>query len=83
MNSLCELQERHGISLSDSYKNDQARAHFVGYIAKDLQNQLSTSLHKAKFFSIQMDGSTDSANKEEELFLVVYFKPFSTSVCTQ
>ena len=25
-----------------------------------------------------MDGSTDSANKEEELFLVVYFDPFST-----
>lgn len=27
-----------------------------------------------------MDGSTDSGNKEEELFLVVYFEPFSTDV---
>ena len=25
-----------------------------------------------------MDGSTDLGNKEEELFLVVYFEPFST-----
>ena len=27
---------------------------------------------------MQMDGSTDSANKENELFLVVYFDPYST-----
>ena len=35
------------------------------------------AIHKAKFYSIQMDGSTDSGNKEEELFLVVYFDPLS------
>ena len=27
-----------------------------------------------------MDGSTDSGNKEEELFLAVYFEPFSTTI---
>ena len=30
------------------------------------------------FYSVQMDGSTDASNKEEELFLVVYFDPYSS-----
>ena len=80
MNSLCQLQERHGVRLGECYKNDQACAIFIEYIAQDLQGQLGDSLRKAKFYSIQMDGSTDSGNKEEELFLVVYFEPFSMAV---
>jgi len=28
-----------------------------------------------KFFSIQIDGSTDSGNMEEDVFLVMYFDP--------
>ena len=78
MKSLCQLQERHGINLGESYKNDHACAIFVEYIAQDLRGLLGESLHKAKFYSIQMDGSTDSGNVEEELFLVVYFDPFSS-----
>ena len=35
-------------------------------------DQLTTVLAKAKFLSIQADGTTDAANKEE-LFMVVYF----------
>ena len=54
---------------------------FIGYIAQDLHGQLCESLRKAKFYSIQMDGSTDSSNKEEELFLVEYFEHFSTDGC--
>ena len=60
-------------------KYDHACATFVKYIARDLQCQLGESLHKAKFYSIQMDASTDSANKEE-LFLVVYFDPVLMAV---
>ena len=33
---------------------------------------------KQSFFSIQMNGSTDSGNIEEELFLVIYFNPYVT-----
>ena len=44
----------------------------MDFIARDLKEQLSEALCKA---SIQMDGSTDSANVEEELFLTVYFDP--------
>jgi len=32
-------------------------------------------MDKAKFFSLMIDSSTDSANIDEELFLVLYFDP--------
>jgi len=32
-------------------------------------------LKDEKYFSIQADGNTVCANKEEELFLVLYFDP--------
>ena len=93
MNSLCQLQERHGVKLGECYKNDHACATFIQYIARDLQRQLGESLHKANFYSIQMDGSTDSGNKEEELLaswlcilipsvlMAVYMSLISTCVC--
>ena len=49
MNSLCQLQQRHGVKLGECYKNDHAYATFVKYIAQDLQCQLGESLHKANF----------------------------------
>ena len=33
MGMLCELEERHGVDLGHSYKNDMACASFVDYIA--------------------------------------------------
>ena len=48
------------------YKNNQDCAVFIEYIA--MKETLVNILAKAKFFSIQGDGSTDSANVENELF---------------
>ena len=45
-------------------------ATFTDYIRQDLRETLTETIHKAKFFSMQMDGSTDCANIEEELFLL-------------
>ena len=75
---LCQLEERHGVKLGEGYKNDMACATFVDYIAKDMRKNLAETLQGAHFFSIQMDGITDSANLEEEIFLAVYFDPFSS-----
>ena len=77
MASLCQLEEKHGVGLGTGYKNDKACANFVRYIAEDQKVQLVNALSKAKFFSIQMDGSTDSANIEEEVFLVIYLDTHS------
>ena len=78
MAPICELEERHGVDLGSGYKNDQACATFVGYIAQEQRELLASALGKVRFFTIQADGSTDSANMEEELFLVLYFDPHAT-----
>ena len=74
---LCQLVEKHGVGLGTGYKNDQACANFVQYITENQRLQLVDVLSKAKYFSIQIDGSTDSANVEEEVFLSLYFDPHS------
>ena len=77
MAAVCELEEKHGVDLGAGYKNNQACATFVGYIAQSQRERLAAVLDKAKFFSIQADGSTDSANVEDELFLALYFDAHS------
>ena len=78
MKPVCQLMERHKVYLGMGYKNNMASSTFVDYIARDLRDELSQGIHKSKFFSIQMDGSTDSANVEEKLFLALYFDPYSS-----
>eukprot|EP00731_Ephydatia_muelleri_P003766 Em0001g3766a len=74
MGSLCELQTRHGVDLGEGYKNNKACTEFAHYIAEDQLSILKKVLADAKFISIQADGSTDSGNSENELFLVVSFE---------
>ena len=75
--ALCELQERHGVDLGSAYKNEKACATFVDYISLQQQRMLVNLLARARFFSLQLDGSADSANIEDELFLVVFCDPYS------
>ena len=72
MASLCELETRHEVDLGSGYKNDQACATFMSYIAKEQRDQLRSVLENVKFFSIQADGSTDAGIVEDELFTVLY-----------
>lgn len=72
MASLCEMETRHEVDLGSGYKNDQACAMFVRYIAKEQRDQLRSVLENVKFFSIQADGTTDAGNVEDELFTVLY-----------
>ena len=37
MKSVCDLEERHGVSLGTGYKNDHASATFIEFIAKEQQ----------------------------------------------
>ena len=74
MQPLCNLEERHGIKLGSGYKNDQACATFVEYIALEQKERLQDALGKCRFFSLQADGTTDAGNIEIELFLVLFFE---------
>ncbi len=67
------LGTRLGVDLGTGYKNNQACATFVHYIAKEQRDHVQSVLAKSKFFSIQADGRTDSGNVEDELYVVLYF----------
>ena len=75
MAPLCALEEKNGVDLGSGYKNDKACATFVEYIAQQQSELLTSTLAKAKFFSIQANGSTDVGNVENELFLALYLDP--------
>lgn len=77
MSALCELQEKHGVDLGSGYKNNIACTEFVHYIGMGLRMELVAKLAKAKFFSIQADGSTDAGRIDDELFLVLFLDPHS------
>ena len=44
---------------------------FTHYIAKAKRQELAKKLEHTNFFSLLMDGSTDSSNAENERFMVV------------
>ena len=50
----------------------KAAKEFCHYIAESRMEELKKQLEQAKFFSILMDGSTDSGNIDDELFLAVF-----------
>ena len=77
MSTLCELEERHGVDLGSGYKNNIACTEFVHYIGMALREELVSKLARAKFFSIQADGSTDAGRIEDELFMVLFLDPHS------
>ena len=69
MTILFNLLEQQGVDLGEGYKRIWLVLHyFVEFIAEDL----CQVLQKHKFVSLQMDGSTDAANIEEEIFLSTY-----------
>ena len=76
MKSICELEERHGTDLGAGYKNDHSCATFVEFIAREQLESVVTSVAKSRFFSLQADGSTDSGNTENELFMILYLDPY-------
>ena len=73
MEPLCQLEKLHGVELGHEYLNNQACADFIDFIGLDQRQILAHTLSNTNFFSLQADGSTDSGNIEDELFLVVFF----------
>lgn len=79
---IYELEKRHGVELGTGYKNKKACSMLMDYILQELYNMaVVNSLTKAKFFSLQLDGSTDSGYIEDKLFFVVFCDLFSGGWC--
>ena len=69
---ICDLGVRHGVELSDSYRNRNACKDFIHSISESMKQNVATTVSSARFFSILMDGSTDASNTDDELFLVMW-----------
>ena len=70
---ICELERRrHGVNIGTNYTTETSARSFIHFMAEAQRKKLVTVLQQAKFFSILLDGSTDSRNIENELLLVVW-----------
>ena len=69
---ICELQIKHGVNLGSSYLNENAAKEFVQYIAESKCQSILLSVQKAAFFSVLMDGSTNSSNTENEMLFIMW-----------
>ena len=58
--------------MGTAYRNQNAGKTFCHFIAVSKREQLVEKLAKAQFFSILMDGSTDTGNIDDEMFLVLW-----------
>ena len=69
---LSKLEAKHGVPVGTAYTNDVAGKTFIHYVAEAKRQELAEKLVCAKYFSLLMDGSTDSSNTENEVLMVVY-----------
>lgn len=67
---FCSLDEKKGIAVGSTYRNEKQAKEFMHHIAEVERNNIRENLKNAKFLSIMSDGSTDSSVKEEELVYV-------------
>lgn len=69
---ICELEVHHRVDLGTYYINENAGKEMIHYIAESRRQELMTKLANAKFFSVLLDGSTNKANIDNEVLLVVW-----------
>ena len=70
---ICSLEARHGVNVGTTYRNVNSCKEFVHLLSMSIKEELASLLSKAKFFSLLIDGSTDAANIDKEVFLVVWY----------
>ena len=72
---ICEQEMRHGVCVGTSYVNESAGKEFIHYIVESKRQEMKQTLSNARFFSFLLDGSTDTGNIDDEIFLVVWCDP--------
>ena len=66
------MQEKNGAKYNKSYRNERSAANFVDTCGHVIKDTLLEDLLSAKYYSILMDGSTDSNVTEQELIYILY-----------
>lgn len=63
---LCKLDKAKGLDIGTIYDNDKAGRVFTKYIAQAETTKTVSLLENAKFYSLTIDGATDSGVTEQE-----------------
>ena len=74
-NSICDLQTVNGLDLGETYINDHACAEFIDNISEVYEDDFISLFNELKYFSILVDGSTDTCGKEKEIIYILYLDP--------
>ena len=79
--ALVEVEKRHGVATGNTYITEHKCQEFTCIIGESMRNELLASLKTAKYFSVLMDGSTDTSMTEKELIYVMHVNSFGKPVC--
>ena len=62
---ICQLLEKCGVNLGESYRTDRAAAEFSAHISGVMKETLQDNLKNARYYSVLCDGSTDASIKSQ------------------
>ena len=71
---LCQLEQKHGIELGQTYRTDKACKNFIMAISEEIKGELGEQIQKARFLSVMTDGATDVGVCEVEDVYVCFLK---------
>ena len=70
--NLLLLQVKNGVKTSDMYHNERAGANFIDTIGTSIRQKVLEDIEKCNYFTLLMDGSTDSSFTEQEPISVLF-----------
>ena len=71
---LCQLEEKHGIELGQTYTTDKACKNFILAISEEFNGELGEQVQRARFLSVMTDSATDVGVREVEDVYVPFLK---------
>jgi hypothetical protein len=78
--NILELQKIHGVRLGQGYSYDKACGDFVDCIEEVAVNDLNKCLANSDYFSVLIDGSTDSSTTERESVFILFMENGITKI---
>ncbi|KAL5466710.1 hypothetical protein EMCRGX_G030858 [Ephydatia muelleri] len=72
MEWMCALDEKKGLDVGASYRTDKKCCEFIHCIAEEQRLGLQAQIQSNNFFSVMMDGTTDSSVSDAEIIYIRY-----------
>ena len=70
MEWMCALDEKKGLDVGALYRTDKKCCEFIHYIAEEQRVGLQQKLQSNNFFSVMVDGTTDSSITDAEIIYI-------------